>query len=127
MGKSNTEFNWRVARSFALAACLAGGCMAAGSQAQAQAASATQGSEIGRAACRGRGEISVGGGFFKKKKKEIRYVLRNFKTIDIQHERMLIVRPCNRHVMYPIPLNGMKSQTYVCATARTYITFCVLY
>ncbi len=44
MGKSNTEFNWRVARSFALAACLAGGCMAAGSQAQAQAASATQGS-----------------------------------------------------------------------------------
>ncbi|HTF23766.1 MAG TPA: NlpC/P60 family protein [Candidatus Limnocylindria bacterium] len=44
MGKSNTEFNWRVARSFALAACLAGGCMAAGSQAQAQAASASQGS-----------------------------------------------------------------------------------
>src|SRR6266567_7659070 len=44
MRKSNTEFNWRVARSFALAACLAGGCMVAGSQAQAQAASATQGS-----------------------------------------------------------------------------------
>ena len=44
MGKSNTEFNWRVARSFALAACLAGGCMAAGSQAQAQASSASQGS-----------------------------------------------------------------------------------
>src|SRR6266566_1042745 len=44
MRKSNTEFNWRVARSFALAACLAGGCMAAGSQAQAQAASASQGS-----------------------------------------------------------------------------------
>src|SRR6266404_1859516 len=44
MGKSNTEFNGRVARSFALAACLAGGCMAAGSQAQAQAACATQGS-----------------------------------------------------------------------------------
>src|SRR6266446_6329969 len=44
MGKSNTEFNWRVARSFALAAWLAGGCMAAGSQAHAQAASATQGS-----------------------------------------------------------------------------------
>ncbi|SRR6266851_3304707 len=44
MGKSNTEFNWRVARSFALAACLAGSCMAAGSQAQAQAASASQGS-----------------------------------------------------------------------------------
>ena len=48
MGKSNTEFNWRVARSFALAACLAGGCMAAGSQAQAQAASATQGSSNSR-------------------------------------------------------------------------------
>jgi len=44
MGKSNTEFNWRVARSFALAACLAGSCMAADSQAQAQAASASQGS-----------------------------------------------------------------------------------
>jgi hypothetical protein len=43
MDKSNTEFNWRAARSFALAAWLAGGCMAAGSQAQAQAASATQG------------------------------------------------------------------------------------
>src|SRR5258706_14402656 len=26
--------------------------------------------EIGRAACRGRGEISVGGGLFKKKKKK---------------------------------------------------------
>src|SRR5467141_162222 len=44
MAKSKTEFNWRLARSFALAACLAGGCVAAGSQAQAQAASATQGS-----------------------------------------------------------------------------------
>jgi len=44
MGKSNTEFNWRVARRFALAACLAGGCLAAGSLARAQAASATQGS-----------------------------------------------------------------------------------
>lgn len=44
MGKSKTEFNWRVARSFALAACLAGGCMAAGSLAQAQATSPSQGS-----------------------------------------------------------------------------------
>ena len=44
MGKSNTEFNWRVARGFALAACLAGGCLVAGALAQAQAASATQGS-----------------------------------------------------------------------------------
>jgi hypothetical protein len=44
MGKSKTEFNWRVARSFAVAACLAGGCMSAGSPAQAQATSAPQGS-----------------------------------------------------------------------------------
>ena len=43
MRKSKTEFNWRVAGSFALAACLAGACMAAGSLAQAQAASAPQG------------------------------------------------------------------------------------
>src|ERR1700687_3054938 len=45
MGKSKTEFNWRVARSFVVAAaCLAGACMAAGSLAQAQATSASQGS-----------------------------------------------------------------------------------
>ena len=44
MGNSKTEFNWRVARTFATAACLAGACMAAGSLAQAQAASASQGS-----------------------------------------------------------------------------------
>ena len=44
MGKSKTEFNWRVARTFAVAACLIGACMAAGSLAQAQAASASPGS-----------------------------------------------------------------------------------
>jgi NlpC/P60 family len=44
MGKSKTDFNWRVARTLAVAACLAGACMAAGSLAQAQAASASQGS-----------------------------------------------------------------------------------
>jgi hypothetical protein len=42
MDKSKMEFNWRVARSLALAACLAGACMAAGSPAQAQATSASQ-------------------------------------------------------------------------------------
>jgi hypothetical protein len=44
MGKSKTEFNWTVARTFALAACLAGAYMAAGSPAQAQAPSVSQGS-----------------------------------------------------------------------------------
>lgn len=44
MDKSKTEFNWTVARTFALAACLAGACTAAGSPAQAQARSASQGS-----------------------------------------------------------------------------------
>src|SRR6266403_434157 len=44
MGKSKTEFNWRMARSLALAACLAAACMDARSLAQAQAASASQGS-----------------------------------------------------------------------------------
>ena len=45
MGKSKTEFNWRAARTFVVAAaCLAGACMAAGSLAQAQATSASQGS-----------------------------------------------------------------------------------
>jgi hypothetical protein len=44
MAKSKTEFNWRAARTFAVAACLAGACMATGSLAQAQAASAPQGS-----------------------------------------------------------------------------------
>src|SRR5712692_3843842 len=42
MGKAKTEFHWRAAREFALAACLAGGCMAAGSPAKAQAPSAAQ-------------------------------------------------------------------------------------
>jgi len=44
MGKAKTEFNWRVARDFALAACLAGGCMFAGLPAKAQVPSASQGS-----------------------------------------------------------------------------------
>jgi hypothetical protein len=44
MGKSKAEFNWRMARSLALAACLAAACMAARSLAQAQATSASQGS-----------------------------------------------------------------------------------
>src|SRR6266403_854630 len=43
MAKSKTEFNWRAARTLAVAACLAGACMAAGSLAQAQGASASQG------------------------------------------------------------------------------------
>jgi len=42
MGKAKREFNWRVAHGIALAACLAGSCMAAGSLAKAQAASASQ-------------------------------------------------------------------------------------
>src|SRR2546430_14455204 len=44
MDNATTEFRWRVARSFALVACLAGYCMAAGSLAKAQATSASQGS-----------------------------------------------------------------------------------
>src|SRR6266849_3897054 len=44
MGKSKTEFNRTVARTFALAACLAGAYLAAGSLAQAQAPSVPPGS-----------------------------------------------------------------------------------
>jgi hypothetical protein len=44
MDNAKTEFNWRVARGFALAVCLAGGCMVAGSQAKAQGPSASKGS-----------------------------------------------------------------------------------
>ena len=44
MAKSQTGFNWRAARSLALTACLAGACIAAGSLAQAQGTSASQGS-----------------------------------------------------------------------------------
>jgi len=44
MGNAKTEFRWRVAHSLALAACLTGCCMAAGSLAKAQATSASQGS-----------------------------------------------------------------------------------
>jgi hypothetical protein len=44
MGNAKIEFNWKVARDFALAACLAGGCMVAGSPAMAQALSASKGS-----------------------------------------------------------------------------------
>src|SRR5229473_2200395 len=44
MGKAKTELNGRVARGFALAACLAGGCLVAGSLAKAQTTSASQGS-----------------------------------------------------------------------------------
>lgn len=42
MGKARTKFHWRLARGFALAACLACGCMAAGSPAKAQATTASQ-------------------------------------------------------------------------------------
>jgi len=42
MAKSQTEFNWRATRSLALAACLAGACLGAGSLAQAQGTSASQ-------------------------------------------------------------------------------------
>src|SRR5260370_7539463 len=44
MGNAKTDFHWRVARDFALAACLAGGCMVAGLPAKAQVPSASQGS-----------------------------------------------------------------------------------
>ena len=44
MAKSKREFNWRAARSLALAACLAGASMGAGSLARAQGKSASQGS-----------------------------------------------------------------------------------
>src|SRR5260370_39785664 len=44
MGNAKTDFHWRVARDFALAACLAGGCMGAGLPAKAQGPSASQGS-----------------------------------------------------------------------------------
>jgi hypothetical protein len=44
MGNAKTDFHWRVARDFGLAACLAGGCMVAGSPAKAQVPSASQGS-----------------------------------------------------------------------------------
>jgi hypothetical protein len=44
MDDAKIEFNWGVARGFALAACLAGGCIVAGSLAKAQATSASQGS-----------------------------------------------------------------------------------
>src|SRR5260370_35145140 len=44
MGNGKTDFHRRVARDFALAACLAGGCMVAGSPAKAQVPSASQGS-----------------------------------------------------------------------------------
>jgi hypothetical protein len=46
MGNAKTEFNWRVARGFALAACLAGGCMVAGLPAKAQATSASEESRL---------------------------------------------------------------------------------
>ena len=42
MGNAKPEFNWRVARGFALAACLAGGCVVVGSPAKAQATSASE-------------------------------------------------------------------------------------
>jgi hypothetical protein len=42
---NETEFNWRAARGFALAACLAGGCMVADSLAKAQATSASSESQ----------------------------------------------------------------------------------
>jgi len=42
MAKSQTEFNWRAARSLALTACLAGACLDASSVAQAQGTSASQ-------------------------------------------------------------------------------------
>src|SRR5260370_15196122 len=44
MGNAKTDFHWRVARDFALAACLAGGCIVAGFPANAQVPSASQGS-----------------------------------------------------------------------------------
>jgi hypothetical protein len=45
MGKTNTKFNWRVVRRFAVAASLAGGCMVGGSFVKAQAGISTQGPE----------------------------------------------------------------------------------
>ena len=45
MGRAKTAINWRVACEIALAACLASGCMLAGSLAKAQAESASQ--EVG--------------------------------------------------------------------------------
>jgi hypothetical protein len=42
MGEAKTKFNWRVAIGMALALCLAGGWMAGGSQARAQAKSASK-------------------------------------------------------------------------------------
>src|SRR5258708_37291253 len=44
MGNAKTDFHWRGARDFALAACLAGGWMVAGSPGKAQVPSASQGS-----------------------------------------------------------------------------------
>jgi len=45
MDNAKTEFNWRLARGFALAACLAVACMDAGLLAKAQATAASQGSK----------------------------------------------------------------------------------
>jgi len=42
MNKARTEFNWKVARGFALAACAVGGCLIAGSLASAQDAPISQ-------------------------------------------------------------------------------------
>ncbi len=42
MNKARTEFNWKVGRGFALAACFVGGCLIAGPQAKAQTAPASQ-------------------------------------------------------------------------------------
>ncbi len=44
MGNAKTDFHRRVARDFALAACLAGGCLVAGSPAKAQVSPPSQGS-----------------------------------------------------------------------------------
>src|SRR3981081_2898637 len=46
MGNAKPEFNWRVARGFALAACLAGGCVVVGSPAKAEATSASENSGL---------------------------------------------------------------------------------
>jgi NlpC/P60 family len=43
MGNSKREHNWRVVRGYVLAACLTGGCIAAGSLVSAQVPSASQG------------------------------------------------------------------------------------
>src|SRR2546429_8449260 len=42
--------------------------------------------KIGRAACRGRGEISVGAGSFKKKKRKTEGTTRRYKKNDNQEE-----------------------------------------